>query len=82
MSPVSFHPAEKLYTLPGDDSVLPLPVLKVTFNDGVTGLISCWKPSWKDRLRLILGKPIYLALYSSVQPPVSVFTEDLELKEW
>lgn len=78
MQPVSFHPQEESYTLPGDDSVLPLPVLRVMFGNSPC-LVSCWKPSLSDLFRLLLGKPVYLIIFSQFQPPVSITTEDLGL---
>lgn len=39
--------------------------------------ISCWKPNWKDRIRLLLGQPIWLWIWSGqTQPPVSVTTDN------
>lgn len=75
MKPVSFHEKEVLFTLPGNTDVMPLPVLRVTFPDDGSGLASCWKPDWKDRLRILFGKPIYLILWSPIQPPVSITTD-------
>ena len=35
--------------------------------------ISCWKPNWWDRLRILFGKPIWLWVWSGqTQPPVKV----------
>lgn len=77
MKPISFHPQENVYTLPGNSEVMPLPVLQITFPEGGTGLASCWKPDWKDRLRILLGKPVYLLLWCPLQPPVSITTDDI-----
>lgn len=35
--------------------------------------ISCWQPSWRERLLLVLGAPVWLWVWSgSTQPPVAL----------
>ncbi len=75
MKPINFHPNEVIYISP-DPKILDLPVLQVQYSDGQTALLSCWKPSWKDRLRILFGKPIYAGLLSPMQPPIFISTED------
>lgn len=74
MRPVSFHPKEVLYTSP-EPEIEPLPVVRIMYRDGALGLISCWKPSFWDVVRLVLGRPVYLVLLSPVQPPVLLSTD-------
>lgn len=81
ITPISFHKDELIFTLPGNSDVMPLPVLQVTFPEGGTGMVSCWKPSWRDRLRLFFGKPIYLILWFPAQPPVSLTTDNIFKEE-
>ena len=63
-----------------DEQCGALPV----FRDG-TYCISCWSPSWRDRLRLALGGPVWLWIWAGqTQPPVSLtlespFVERVEL---
>jgi len=40
---------------------------------------SWWRPTWSERLRLILGWPVRLCLVSEKHPPVSV---DVEERMW
>lgn len=75
MKPVNFHQKEIIYNHP-DPNILDLPVLQVQYSNGNIGLISCWKPSWKDRLRILFGKPIYAGLLSPVQPPIFISTKN------
>lgn len=42
--------------------------LPITDSEGV--MLSFWKPSWKERVALITGKPVRLAVHSSGHPPV------------
>lgn len=73
MKPVSFHKFKVSYTHP-DPDIEPLPVLRVTYGNGYRGLVSCWKPSFRDILRILLGKPVYLTIFGYAQPPVSLCT--------
>ena len=34
--------------------------------------ISCWKVSWKERLKILFGKPIWLWMRSRRHPPVAL----------
>jgi hypothetical protein len=40
-----------------------------------TTIISCWQPSKEDIEAILAGKPIWLFITSSDQPPVSLSTE-------
>jgi len=37
---------------------------------------SFWKPTWKDRLKILFGKPIALAVIGRTHPPVSISVSD------
>ncbi len=51
-----------------DEECGPLPV----FRDG-KHCISCWSPSWRERLALALGRPLWLWVWmGNTQPPVSL----------
>jgi hypothetical protein len=78
MNPISFHDREVPYTSP-DPEIKDLPVLPVTYGDGTKGLVSCWKPKFWDILRIILGKPIYLVILGTLQPPVVLLTDRSEV---
>ncbi len=49
-------------------------VLPITLSEGV--FYSYWKPSFKERLQILFGKPIRLCVANSSQPPVMLDTED------
>jgi hypothetical protein len=75
MKPISFHSQEVTYTHP-DENIMDLPVLQICYSDGQIGCLSCWKPDWRDRLRILFGKPIYAGLLGGIQPPIFISTED------
>ena len=35
-------------------------------------IYSFWKPSWKERIKILFGKPIQLSIVSVNQPPVAL----------
>jgi hypothetical protein len=54
-----------------DEQCSPLPV----FRDG-QHCISCWAPTWRERLEILLGRPIWLWVWmGNTQPPVLLATE-------
>lgn len=78
MRPISFHNKEVIYTSP-EPEIEPLPVVRIMYADGSPGLISCWKPSFWDVVRIVLGRPVYLVLLSGVHPPVLLSTDKGEV---
>ena len=57
-----------------DGKCIDLPVVRT--HDGQA--ISCWKPSLRDLLRLLTGRPLWLSVFmNGAQPPVCVSTEPL-----
>lgn len=74
MKPINFHPREAIF-ISDDPDIKPLPVLPITYGTGEKGMISCWKPSLKDIFRVLTGKPVYLVLLSTFQPPVYLSTD-------
>jgi hypothetical protein len=45
------------------------------FRDGMH-IISCWRPSWRERIALALGRPVWLWVWSTTtQPPVALTVE-------
>lgn len=47
--------------------------LHVSNYDGV--LYSYFKPSWKEKLLILFGKPVRLCVSGSIQPPVALDCE-------
>jgi hypothetical protein len=75
MSPVRTLSTNRVFSAPPTWSVEEngkCEELPVTAYDGV--LYSYWSPSVKDRLKILFGKKIRLAIFSTVQPPVALDT--------
>lgn len=54
-----------------EDDVIDLPVHR-----DLGMIISCWRPSLGDRLRLLLGRPVWLfVLAKTTHAPVTMTTE-------
>lgn len=74
MKPVSFPEQTLELQKPHgttDEQCSPLPV----FRDG-TYCISCWRPSWRERLALVFGRPVWLLVWAGhTQPPVKLTVE-------
>ena len=69
MKPIAFPQATKTLQKPmsmTDEECSPLPV----FTDG-TQCISCWRPSWRERLAILFFGRVWCAVLSGqTQPPV------------
>ena len=71
-STLSGGPAKKFAT---QEAVADLPVCRV--GGPSSEIISCWKPSWKERLRIILGCRVWLRVATTTtHAPVSVEAVD------
>jgi hypothetical protein len=47
--------------------------LPITDVDGV--MLSYWKPTWTQRLLVLAGRPVRMAIWGSAHPPVWVDTQ-------
>lgn len=54
----------------GEGDIMDLPACR---DDGVT--YTYWRPTWKDRLLILFGRDIRLAVAGSWHPPVMIDTE-------
>lgn len=50
-------------------------VLPVVISNG--SIYSYWQPTWKERLQVLFGRPVRLAIFGTLQPPVMLDTERL-----
>jgi hypothetical protein len=67
---VHFPEHQVVFTGPPD--VLPLPARLVPFSDGSTAVVSAWVPNFRERLKILFGRPIYLSVQGTAQPAVSL----------
>ena len=73
MNPINFHKNERIFKGQEDENIGDLPVLPVLYNfpsGPRRGLTSCWKPTLKDRILLAFGKPVFVSVIASTQPPI------------
>lgn len=78
MAPTDFPEATRTYGKPvgwTDEQCSPLRVCEARDDDGFDLRISCWKPSWRDRLRVLFGRPVWLHIFGQAQPPVRLDTD-------
>lgn len=80
MQPVSFHEQEQtLHGPAGQPDVVPLPVLFVSYADHQLAIVSCWRPSIWDLLRMVWLRRIYLIVLGHQSPPVLLSTDAKEI---
>ena len=71
MIPIDFPDSNRTFTAPTNwNRNKPCLDLHVLDDDGT--LTSCWRPTWRERFRILFGKPIWLAIVATRQPPVSL----------
>ncbi len=84
MNPTDFPERTRTYVAPpeppserlrGIDWCCDLSVHEGHDELGVPVLISCFKPAWRDRLRILFGGPVWLTIVGRGQPPVSLRTD-------
>lgn len=70
MKPINFSEANTELKKPKSmtsDECQPLPV----FRNG-SQCISCWRPTWRERLSILIYGKVWLRIYGSDQPPVTI----------
>jgi len=79
MLPIDFKEANFTFAKPEgwtDEQCSDLRVWKGNDTEGMPLIISAWKPSKEDLEALNNGQPLFLSVYGSGMPPVSIFTEN------
>lgn len=79
MNPVRFSAANKIFHRPQNMTAKECGSLYVFDDD--QHLVSCWKPTWQERLALLLGAKIWLWIWGRSQPPVVLATKSPFIKE-
>lgn len=46
--------------------------LQVHYTVELTAFISCWTPTWRERLAIFLGLPVWLWVFGTSHPPVAI----------
>ena len=50
---------------------VPLAVID-TQQDGLPTIGSCWRLSWRERLLVLMGHPVYLGMHTTALPPLTL----------
>lgn len=81
MKPINWHPKEQTLNPPpgSEDTIEPLPVLPLTYEDGTHAIVSCWQLSFKDLLRVLFTRRMYVAVMGQGQPPLMLRTHPVEV---
>lgn len=75
MKPVSFPAANGNLAAPRDwnaathGECVGLPVHR---DDDSNTFQSCWRPTWRERLRMLVGGRVWLTVCSAAHPPVAI----------
>jgi hypothetical protein len=72
MRPISFAQMTGELTRPpsmSDEECSPLPVHYSMYEETI---ISCWRPTWRERLAILFGKPVWLLVFGYSHPPVDI----------
>jgi hypothetical protein len=78
MKPIKFPQSTGTLTRPPsmtDEECAPLPVHMCVNQDSI---ISCWRPSWRERLAVVFGCPVWLWVIGTGgrHPPVAIEVEN------
>lgn len=79
MKPIQFSQANAVLHKPPsmtEDECGSLPVFASPIN--FSKVISCWKPTWRERLDLLLGRPLWVWVMTRppAHPPIALSTEN------
>jgi hypothetical protein len=61
--------------------VADLSVLNCYYPDGSTEIISCWKPSLWERVKILFTGKVFVHLLAVQHPPLYVSTDTRHIKE-
>lgn len=79
MNPTDFDHSTGVHVKPEgwtDDQCDPLPTFKGVDEDGHPQIISCWKPTPEEILKIAAGKPVWLHILSERHPPIKLTTQN------
>lgn len=72
MKPIDFPQANDLLrAAPGtEESVVDLPVARIQYLDGTPGIVSCWRLSFWERLKVLWTGNVYFEALARTHPPI------------
>lgn len=79
MTPSNFPQATSTLNRPQSMTDAECAPLHVHFTG--SAFVSCWRPTWRERLAVLLGRPVWLWVIGYSHPPVALevhnpFSED------
>ncbi len=75
MKAIDFMPGQTTLLAEDQEEYFNLPVIRIIYNDGTHAFISAWVANFWDKVKILLGMPVYLAVLTDQKsPPVLVTT--------
>lgn len=76
MTPIRHPQTTRTLGAPADwDEGLHGPCVGLPITDSGGVMYSYWRPTWPDRLRVLVGSPVRLSVVGKTHPPVMLDTE-------
>lgn len=73
MTPINFEQSTRTLGAPLDwDEERNGPCGGLPVWDDGERLVSCWRPTWRERLVILFGGPVWLSVFARGHPPVAV----------
>lgn len=70
MQPIDF--SQDTIVLKGFGDVADMKVLPVNYADGQGAMVSCWRLTWREALKALFARRVYLAVMGTRHPPVAM----------
>lgn len=73
MNPIRFAQADKVFHAPpGMDNCCDIHAAVVQWSGGQTSVLTAWRPTPEELVRLNLGEPVFLMVSGQGMPPVAL----------
>jgi hypothetical protein len=85
MKAIDFMPGQTLNLGEDQEEFFTLPAIRLVYSDGNAAFISAWVANFRERVRILFGKPVYLTVLTNTpHPPVllSLYREDIGIDEY
>lgn len=77
MKPIQRPHTTRTLVAPGEwDAGTHGPCVGLPVSDREGVMYSYWRPSWRQRISILLGRPVRLCIVGSRHPPVAIDTEE------
>jgi hypothetical protein len=72
MTPINMGATRILNAPPGWDEAADGPCIGLPVVDAHGHIYSFWRVAWRERLRILFGRPVQLCIASASHPPVAL----------